>query len=164
VKSCFCWNGVRLDEEDTVEGIKLHLHPPCRREITRKGRRGQCDRLRRYDIRQHRYDPDATERALLAGFLLGDTRAVPDDLVDDFRDSGLSHLLAVSGANVAFVLAIAMPASRLYFGVHYLSDVLAGALLQTLRMPVVLVVAHLDEAADAVEELLDLGRAPAVSL
>ena len=34
---------------------------------------------------------------------------------------------------------------------------LAGALLQTLRMPVVLVVAHLDEAADAVEELLDLG-------
>ena len=59
----------------------------------------------------------ATERALLAGFLLGDTRALPDDLVDDFRDSGLSHLLAVSGANVAFVLAIAMPLlSRLRLG------------------------------------------------
>ncbi len=51
----------------------------------------------------------ATERALLAGFLLGDTRSLPDDLVDDFRDAGLSHLLAVSGANVAFVLAIATP-------------------------------------------------------
>jgi competence protein ComEC len=51
----------------------------------------------------------ATERALLAGFLLGDTRALPDPLVDDFRDSGLSHLLAVSGANVAFVLALAAP-------------------------------------------------------
>ncbi len=51
----------------------------------------------------------ATERALLAGFLLGDTRAIPDDLVGAFRDSGLSHLLAVSGANVAFVLAVAMP-------------------------------------------------------
>lgn len=50
----------------------------------------------------------ATERALLAGFLLGDTRALPDDLVDDFRDAGLSHLLAVSGANVAFVFAIAI--------------------------------------------------------
>jgi competence protein ComEC len=51
----------------------------------------------------------ATERALLAGFLLGDTRALPDALVDDFRDAGLSHLLAVSGANVAFVLALAAP-------------------------------------------------------
>ena len=59
----------------------------------------------------------ATERALLAGFLLGDTRSIPDDLVDDFRDSGLSHLLAVSGANVAFVLAIATPLlSRLRLG------------------------------------------------
>jgi competence protein ComEC len=51
----------------------------------------------------------ATERALLAGFLLGDTRALPAALVDDFRDAGLSHLLAVSGANVAFVLALAGP-------------------------------------------------------
>jgi competence protein ComEC len=51
----------------------------------------------------------ATERALLAGFLLGDTRALPEQLVDDFRASGLSHLLAVSGANVAFVLAIVAP-------------------------------------------------------
>jgi competence protein ComEC len=51
----------------------------------------------------------ATERAVLAGFLLGDTRAIPDDLVDDFRNAGLSHLLAVSGANVAFVLAVATP-------------------------------------------------------
>jgi competence protein ComEC len=54
----------------------------------------------------------ATERALLAGFLLGDTRALPADLVADFRDAGLSHLLAVSGANVAFVLAIAGPLLR----------------------------------------------------
>ena len=54
----------------------------------------------------------ATERALLAGFLLGDTRALPDDLVRDFRDAGLSHLLAVSGANVAFVLAIVGPLLR----------------------------------------------------
>ena len=54
----------------------------------------------------------ATERALLAGFLLGDTRSLPDALVDDFRDAGLSHLLAVSGANVAFVLALAGPLLR----------------------------------------------------
>jgi competence protein ComEC len=53
-----------------------------------------------------------TPRALLAGFLLGDTRAVPDDVVSAYRDSGLSHLLAVSGENVAFTLALFGPLLR----------------------------------------------------
>jgi competence protein ComEC len=51
-------------------------------------------------------------RALAAGLLVGDTREVPRSVSDDFRDSGLSHLLAVSGANVALVLALAAPALR----------------------------------------------------
>ncbi|MCZ7526970.1 MAG: ComEC/Rec2 family competence protein [Acidimicrobiia bacterium] len=50
-----------------------------------------------------------SEQALVAGFLLGDTRDVPEEVVDDFRASGLTHLLAVSGSNVAFVLALAGP-------------------------------------------------------
>lgn len=54
----------------------------------------------------------ATPRALLSGFLLGDTRTIPDSMVDDFRAAGLSHLLAVSGANVAFALAVVAPALR----------------------------------------------------
>lgn len=49
------------------------------------------------------------ERGLVAGFLLGDRRAIPDAMLDDFRDAGLTHLLAVSGSNVAFVLALAAP-------------------------------------------------------
>ena len=49
-------------------------------------------------------------RALAAGLLVGDTREVTRSVSDDFRDSGLSHLLAVSGANVALVLALAAPA------------------------------------------------------
>jgi competence protein ComEC len=53
-----------------------------------------------------------TPRALLAGFLLGDTRDIPSDVVADYRDSGLSHLLAVSGENVAFVLAFVGPVLR----------------------------------------------------
>lgn len=50
-----------------------------------------------------------TERALTAGFLLGDTRAIPPEIESDYRDAGLSHLLAVSGSNVAFVLALFSP-------------------------------------------------------
>ena len=58
-------------------------------------------------------DPlDATHARSLAGFLLGDTRGIPADVIDDYRDSGLSHLLAVSGANVAFVLVVFAPLLR----------------------------------------------------
>ncbi|MFO7590669.1 MAG: ComEC/Rec2 family competence protein [Acidimicrobiia bacterium] len=54
----------------------------------------------------------ATERALVAGFLVGDTRDLPDDVIQQFRDAGLSHLLAVSGANLAFVFALVDPVLR----------------------------------------------------
>ena len=47
------------------------------------------------------------DRSLLAGVVLGDDRDQPPELADDFRAAGLTHLLAVSGQNVAFVLALA---------------------------------------------------------
>jgi competence protein ComEC len=53
-----------------------------------------------------------TQRALFSGFVLGDNRDEPPGTVDDFRASGLSHLLAVSGENVAFALAVAGPLLR----------------------------------------------------
>ena len=54
----------------------------------------------------------AGERPLFLGFVLGDTRGQSADITDDFRGAGLSHLLAVSGQNVAFVLALAGPLLR----------------------------------------------------
>lgn len=47
-------------------------------------------------------DPAA---GLLPGLVVGDTRAMDPVLAEDFRRAGLSHLTAVSGANVAIVLA-----------------------------------------------------------
>ncbi len=52
------------------------------------------------------------ERSLFLGFVIGDDRAQPDDLVADFRRAGLSHLTAVSGQNVAFVLVVGSPLLR----------------------------------------------------
>ena len=52
------------------------------------------------------------ERALVSGFLVGDARDLPDGVVEQFRASGLSHLLVVSGENVAFVLALLSPITR----------------------------------------------------
>lgn len=51
-------------------------------------------------------------RALFTGLVLGDDREQSPLEVDDFRAAGLSHLLAVSGQNVAFVLAVAAPLLR----------------------------------------------------
>lgn len=50
------------------------------------------------------------DAALLTGFVYGDNREEPDWLKEDFRDAGLSHLLAVSGQNVAFIFVLLMPA------------------------------------------------------
>lgn len=51
-------------------------------------------------------------RALFSGFVLGDDRGQPPEVTADFRAAGLTHLLAVSGQNVAFVLALFAPALR----------------------------------------------------
>lgn len=48
-------------------------------------------------------------RALFAGFVLGDAREQTPEIADDFRAAGLTHLLVVSGQNVAFTLAAAEP-------------------------------------------------------
>jgi ComEC/Rec2-related protein len=68
-----------------------------------------------------------TARSLYSGFVLGDDREEPPEVADDFKASGLSHLLVVSGENVAFVLALFAPVlsrlglrSRLLFGLAVL--------------------------------------------
>lgn len=54
----------------------------------------------------------AEHRSLLSGIVIGDDRAQPPELTADFRASGLTHLLAVSGQNLVFVLVVTMPILR----------------------------------------------------
>jgi len=49
------------------------------------------------------------EAALARGFVLGEDEAVDEATVEDFRRAGLSHLLAVSGQNVALLALLVMP-------------------------------------------------------
>ncbi|ROR44413.1 ComEC/Rec2 family competence protein [Kitasatospora cineracea] len=60
----------------------------------RKGLRDACDHL----------PPDT--RGLLPGLVVGDVSRLPEDLSDAFRATDLGHLVAVSGANLAIVLAV----------------------------------------------------------
>ena len=54
----------------------------------------------------------ASDAALFTGLVIGDDAREPTAMVAAFRASGLSHLTAVSGENVAFVLAAASPLLR----------------------------------------------------
>lgn len=56
------------------------------------------------------FDPDA--RALYHGLVIGDDRFQSEGQQAQFRAAGLSHLLAVSGQNVAFLLAVCGPLLR----------------------------------------------------
>ncbi|WP_124271855.1 ComEC/Rec2 family competence protein [Streptomyces sp. ADI96-02] len=47
---------------------------------------------------------DADTQALLPGLVVGDTSRVPPELHDAFRATDLTHLLAVSGANLSILL------------------------------------------------------------
>lgn len=49
------------------------------------------------------------QAALLRGMVLGQDEALDDPTKDAFRASGLAHLLAASGQNVALLLALALP-------------------------------------------------------
>ncbi|MEB4209604.1 ComEC/Rec2 family competence protein [Mycobacterium sp. 94-17] len=53
------------------------------------------------------------QAALLPALVLGDTSAVPGDTSRDFRAAGMTHLMAVSGANVMIVCAAVLFSGRL---------------------------------------------------
>lgn len=46
----------------------------------------------------------AGDAGLLEGLLIGETRRIPQEVKDDFKATGLSHILAVSGLNVTILI------------------------------------------------------------
>jgi competence protein ComEC len=71
----------------------------------RGGLSGVADRLRAVLARSIAPGLEGERRALIAGIVLGEDEELAPDLRDRFRASGLYHLLAVSGQNVAYVVA-----------------------------------------------------------
>jgi competence protein ComEC len=54
----------------------------------------------------------AEPRGLLPGLVVGDTTRLDPTLADDFRATGMTHLLAVSGSNVAIILGFVLGLAR----------------------------------------------------
>ena len=87
------------------QGIHVVLEASSWRE-RRAARRDR--RLRRRPSRPDRArrrarHATASRRGIVLGVVLGEDEGLPADVQDDFRASGLYHLLAVSGQNVAFL-------------------------------------------------------------
>lgn len=57
-------------------------------------------------------DLDPRHAALIEGLTIGDTSGFAPETISQFRASGLSHVLAVSGSNVAIVVAAMLVALR----------------------------------------------------
>jgi competence protein ComEC len=66
----------------------------------------------RSGLRDAAADLPADQRALVPALTLGDTSRVTTAMTDEFRATGLTHLMAVSGANLALLLAFVMLVAR----------------------------------------------------
>ncbi len=75
----------------------------------RRGFAGAVDGVRGRADRAIAAGMAPTAAALARGMVLGADEAIPRGVRDDFRDSGLAHLLAVSGQNVLLLCALAIP-------------------------------------------------------
>jgi len=88
------------------QGIHVVLKTGPWRLVGRRGGLGGVgDRLR--ERLAHDLVPGLAgqRRGLVLGFVLGEDEGLPDGLRQSFRRSGLYHLLAVSGQNIAFLVA-----------------------------------------------------------
>jgi competence protein ComEC len=86
------------------QGIHVVLEAASWRELGRRGGLyGVGDRLR--DRVEHAVarGTEGTRQGIVLGVVLGEDEGLPAEVQDAFRASGLYHLLAVSGQNVAFL-------------------------------------------------------------
>jgi competence protein ComEC len=86
------------------QGIHVVLEASSWRQVGRRGGLlGFGDGLRDRVERAVGRGTSGVRRALVLGVVLGEDEGLPATVRDDFRASGLYHLLAVSGQNVAFL-------------------------------------------------------------
>src|SRR5665647_1057081 len=89
----------RRGEHALLEGLFADLRVTGRRD----GLQGAIDRLRLASRAHLRAGVRPPLSDVLQGMVLGDDEGVDQQLVDDFRRSGLLHILAVSGENVVLL-------------------------------------------------------------
>ena len=88
------------------QGVHVVLRGAAWRQVGRRGGvAGIGDRLRDRVERAVNRGTEGVRRALVLGVVVGEDEGLPERVREEFRASGLAHLLAVSGQNVAFIVA-----------------------------------------------------------
>ena len=88
------------------QGIHVVLEASSWRQVGRRGGiLGLGDRLRDRVERAVGRGTSGVRRGIVLGVVLGEDEGLPARVQSDFRASGLYHLLAVSGQNIAFLAA-----------------------------------------------------------
>lgn len=120
----------KLVAADPGEGVVAVLRPVGRPRVV--GRPGwvaaAADRVRS-GLRAAAEPLPADARGLLPALVIGDTSRTPSDLTDAMLATGMSHLSAVSGSNVAIVLAFALGGAALMGVPRRWRPVMAGLAL-----------------------------------
>lgn len=123
-------NNVSVGEKIVVSGWRSKLSPERERRLISKHIKGNFE-IKSVEERRFTAAPlfrsaqrvrklidrgassfSYDERSLFTGLVIGDDSEQPEQMVVAFRKSGLAHLVAVSGQNVAFVLAGLSPLLR----------------------------------------------------
>lgn len=87
------------------QGVHVVLRADRYRVVgQRRGLPGLADELRRRIAKTMAPGVSGERRAVIAGVVLGEDEGLEPGLRDRFRASGLYHLLAVSGQNIAYVI------------------------------------------------------------
>ena len=60
------------------------------------------------------------EKAILKGILLGDKSEIKEDIVTDFSESNISHILAISGMHITYIILILKFLFNNLIGKHFL--------------------------------------------
>ena len=90
-------------------------------EVEAQGEAGNSWREGIYDIRRRLSESlkaalPSPQSSLSQALLLGQRASLPQGLEDRFRDTGASHLLAISGLHVGVLMVVALGASALLLG------------------------------------------------
>ncbi|MDR1386255.1 MAG: ComEC/Rec2 family competence protein, partial [Propionibacteriaceae bacterium] len=105
---------VRLAPAERTDGAAALLRPlgPPQQVAGAPFWRRAIEHVRR-SLRQAMARASPEQAALVPALVVGDTQGMPESLVQDFQTTGLTHLTAVSGANLTILLAFLSTAARL---------------------------------------------------
>lgn len=116
------WRGLSWRDEVRLTGtlsparpgddVVAQLRPRGPPQVEGRGRALAATDHMRARLRQATVGLPADARGLVPALVIGDTSQTPEDLEDDMLVTGMSHLSAVSGSNVAVILAAALGLTR----------------------------------------------------